>query len=175
MISKKLMLLDKKIKYGNRFHSFSKLVIRKIFALIKKYNQKGLEVGGYIFSEEKLKNSYHGIWTSIPFKKDVFKSHSYILDIKNEQKNININTKKRLVYSCIWHSHRNSQTKPSKIDDQNARNLLKDLNKNQILSIIFSTKEIRFIFYLLKSSRLKKISIVLKMEGKKWKKLMNFL
>ncbi len=159
---KKLILLDKKIKYGNEYHSFSKKIIIKILKMVKNYNDKGLEVGGYIFSEEKLKGSFHGIWTSKPFKNDVFKPNWYSLDIKNEQKNININTAKGLVYSCVWHSHRNFNTKPSRVDDKNVFNLLKDLNKNQIFSIIFSTYEIRIIFYRLKWRKLIKKSIVFK-------------
>ena len=168
---KKLILLDKKIKYGNEYHSFSNEVIIKILKIIKRYNVKGLEVGGYIFSEEKLKGSFHGIWTSTPFKNDVFKSNFYSLDIKNEQKNINFNISKGLVYSCVWHSHRDGNTRPSKIDDKNIFHLLKDLNKNQILSIIFSTFKIRIIFYRFKWKKLVKKSILLKKGDKKWKKI----
>ena len=168
MLSKKIKVLDRKINFRNEHYSFSSKVMQNIYKLIKKYNNKGLEIGGYLFAEEKLKNSFHNIINSQPSKKDIFKPDSYFLDLKNEQKNINKYTRKGLKYSSLWHSHRDHNTKPSLVDDKNVRDLLKDLNKEQIISLIFNTKEVRIIFYWLRSKKLKKEWIILKLGDVPW-------
>lgn len=154
-MARSIKILSKSISFLNEEFSFSNEVKMKVSNQFDIFFIKGLEVGGYFFSVEEIDNKFHNVWVSKPSKKDIFTKKSYKLDLTLEKRNINKYCKEKR-YKCIWHSHLNYSVEPSNTDIENVIKLMKDLNEDIFISLIFSVTKINVIcFYKTKKDKFK--------------------